>query len=105
MASCASKSAAQLAKGPSARRILAPRAAPPRSSTATLQINAYNVTFNMPHSEQQTIEVDAGTSIMDAALEAGVKLPWACRAGACGACVGDSRYLFNFACHLPRWDT
>lgn len=87
-------SVARLGKGLSARRTFAPRTARPSRSAAQFQVSAYKVTFNMPHSVTQTIDVDEETSIMDAALNAGVKLPYACRAGACGSCVGDYSIFF-----------
>ena len=85
----ASTSVARLAKSPSASRTFsAPRSARPSRSAAQFRVSAFKVTFNMPHGVQQVIDVDPDTTIMDAAISAGIKLPKACQAGACGACAG-----------------
>lgn len=50
---------------------------------------AYSVTLKTKEDGDVTFEVDGTTYILDAAEEAGVDLPYSCRAGACSTCAGQ----------------
>jgi ferredoxin len=48
----------------------------------------YTITLKTPNDGVQSFECDEETYILDAAEEAGVDMPYSCRAGACSTCAG-----------------
>lgn len=51
---------------------------------ATYQVRLINKKENL----DTTIEVDEETTIVDAAEEQGIELPFSCKSGSCSSCVG-----------------
>lgn len=48
----------------------------------------FTITFQSPDGTEQTAQCEDDQYILDAAEEAGIELPYSCRAGACSSCAG-----------------
>jgi ferredoxin len=54
---------------------------------------AHRVKFVGPDGEEMELEVADDGYILDAVEEAGVELPFSCRAGSCSTCAAQGTYI------------
>ena len=68
-------------------RKVAVRRNAPVAKVRGMKVQAFTVTLETPEGKQEISCAD-DTYVLDAAEEAGIDLPYSCRAGACSSCAG-----------------
>lgn len=60
----------------------------PASNFRATAMAAYKITLINPEGEEQVFEAPDDAYVLDSAEDAGVEIPYSCRAGACSTCAG-----------------